>query len=410
MKTDLSVGARSRASTCIAMLAVALGAAGLLACPRGGSGRNEPSPSTSTSSSTSSHVDEEEHSGIIRRIKLPESVVVDAKIRTEPVTAQRLAAVLALPGEVSVNPDRSSRVSSPIAGRLERVDFKEGTFVKKGDVLAVVRIPELGKLRAAYLEAITRAKAAKVTERREAELLAAHATSQREYLDAKTNAEITQAEADGFGSQLAALGGGAGAGPGLLSLQAPLAGFVLSRHAVVGQPVTADQAIGAIVDLSEVWFLARIFEKDLGHIAVGAKTEVVLNAYPKEVFVGNVVDVGREVDPIARTLTARIVLQNRADMLRIGLFGTAAVAVDDPTPSAPPVLVVPRSAITEIAGKSVVFVREPDGDFEMHDVVLGGAAQGTVEIVKGLRAGELVVVEGVFTLKSVALKSTMAED
>jgi cobalt-zinc-cadmium efflux system membrane fusion protein len=114
------------------------------------------------------------------------------------------------------------------------------------------------------------------------------------------------------------------------------------------------------------------------------------------------------VDPAARTLVARVGLANDAGLLRIGLFGTARVAKGSATGEAR--LVVPRSALIEIAGKTVVFVRHPDGDFELHDVVIGEASIGVVEIVSGLRESEDVVVEGAFTLKSAVLRGTLGEE
>jgi len=71
---------------------------------------------------------------------------------------------------------------------------------------------------------------------------------------------------------------------------------------------------------------------------------------------------------------------------------------------------VPLTAVTRLANKDVVFVRQPDGDFELHDVTLGRSAQGRVEILGGLRAEEVVVVDGVFTLKSAILKGTFGEE
>ena len=75
-----------------------------------------------------------------------------------------------------------------------------------------------------------------------------------------------------------------------------------------------------------------------------------------------------------------------------------------------PRLVVPRSAVLEIAGKTTVFVRREAGEFERHEVVLGVAAPGKVEVVSGLEEGELVVTQGVWTLKSVLLKASFGED
>jgi multidrug efflux pump subunit AcrA (membrane-fusion protein) len=150
--------------------------------------------------------------------------------------------------------------------------------------------------------------------------------------------------------------------------------------------VAADHTLGSIANLSEVWFLGRVFEKDLGRLKVGVGAEVVLNAYPNERFQGKVDYLGQRIDPVARTVTARINLANRNDLLRIGLFGTAYVATGDPKPHEPRLL-VPRSAVTDIGQKPVVFVKQSDDAFEMHDVVLGDSALGMVEVISGLREG-----------------------
>ena len=71
---------------------------------------------------------------------------------------------------------------------------------------------------------------------------------------------------------------------------------------------------------------------------------------------------------------------------------------------------MPLSALTRIADRDVVFVRQPDGHFELHPVTLGRTASGLAEVLTGLRAGEQVVVDGVFTLKSALLRSTLGED
>jgi cobalt-zinc-cadmium efflux system membrane fusion protein len=184
---------------------------------------------------------------------------------------------------------------------------------------------------------------------------------------------------------------------------------VVMRAAVIGQPVRPDQVLCEIVDLSELWFLGRVFEKDLDRLALGASAEVQLNAYSRERFQGVVEYVGHQVDPVARTVTARIRLQNRQDRLRVGLFGTAYVSTGD-RERGEATLVVPRSALTEVAGKQVVFVRQADHDYELHEVVLGASAAGKVQVIAGLRDGEQVVVDGVFTLKSAVLKSTLAEE
>lgn len=373
--------------------------------------RAEPAaPKVPETTAEHGHVDEPEHAELPKIIRLSEAVIRDANIQTVPVVREVLPVTMALPGEIVADPDKSARLASPIPGRIESVRFKEGSVVKAGEVLAVIRVPDLGKLRSEQRSAAARATAARSNAQRLKELLDQRLTAEQTYVDAVANAEALEQEARAAGERLGALGLQAeGSNPSALTLRAPIAGVVVARNAVIGQPVGADEVLCEIVDLSEAWFLARVFEKDLGRLKLNAVAEVQLNAYWKERFQGTVEYIGRQVDPVARTVTARIRLKNTADRLRVGLFGTAYVSMGEGAQQRA-VLVVPRSAISEVAGKQVVFVQHPDRDYELHDVVVGASAPGKLEIVSGLREGEQVVVEGVFTLKSVVLKGTFAEE
>lgn len=360
---------------------------------------------------SSEHRDEPEHEELPRNVQLKPDVIAAAGIKTEKVVRKRILPTRKLPGEIVADPDRTARISSPVAGKLEVVRMREGATVAKGDVVAVVRVPELGRIHGAQAAAAARARAAKANADRLEDLSKKRLASEQAWLDAKAEAESHQAEARALSGQLAAMGSGAGSSgaPFLLSLRAPVAGVVVARDAVVGQPVAADQVLGTISDLSEMWFIARVFEKDLESIELGAAVDVQLNAFPTRVFPGKIEFVGQQVDPVARTVTARVRLTNVDHLLRLGLFGSALIGVPGASPTEER-LVIPRGAVTEIAGKQVVFVRQADGDFELHPVVLGRSAPGFVEVLSGLRDGEDVVSEGVFSLKSVVLKSTLAED
>lgn len=378
------------------------------ACSRSSAGVAEKAAPSPRAVASEEHA--HQHGALPRRVRLAAAVLAQVGIQTSPVTRERLALTVALPGELVADPDRSAHVASPVAGRIEQISFREGSSVKKGDLLAVIRVPELGKVRSGYAATLARAKAARANAARLEGLVKARLASEQSYLDALAQAEALEVEARAASDQLSALGlSGLEQAPSSLTLRAPLSGVVLSRNAVVGQPIAPDTEIAAIVDLSEVWFLGRVFEKDLGRIRISAKAEVQLNAYPKQTFQGTVEYLGQKVDSVARTVTARVRLVNRDDLLRIGLFGTARVSSDEAT-GKDAVLLVPRAALTEVAAKDVVFVRRAERDFELHDVVLGESAAGKVEVLSGLQEGEQVVTEGVFTLKSAVLKATFAEE
>jgi cobalt-zinc-cadmium efflux system membrane fusion protein len=383
----------------------------VVACQRSSGGVPTERTAAPKPAASAEHRDEPEHAALPRRVRLDPQVIADANIRTVPVTSETLAPTIDLAGEIASDPDKTARVSALVAGRLESVTFREGQEVKKGDVLALIKVPELGKAKAAYAATAAKAQAARSNADRLQSLSAERLAGNQEVLAASAEAAALEAEARASEEQLRALGTGTSGGlaGSQLALRAPVSGIVLARDALVGQPVTADQTIATIADLRELWFLARVFEKNLDQTHVGAPADVQLNAYPKERFRGSIEYIGNQIDPAARTVTARIRLVNRANFLKIGLFGVAHVGTGGNTDQRP-IIVVPRDAVTEIGGKPVVFVQQPDGDFDVHDIVLGEAALDKVAVVSGLRIGEPVVVDGVFTLKSAVLKSTFGEE
>src|SRR6186713_1564693 len=128
------------------------------ACSREREHEHGSAPSASASGPAHAHhADEAEHEAIPTRVRLEPAVVAAAKILTAPVTRQTLAVTLELPGELASDPDRTAKLSALVPGRLEAVHFKEGQSVKQGELLATIRVPELGKTKAAF--AATRSKA-----------------------------------------------------------------------------------------------------------------------------------------------------------------------------------------------------------------------------------------------------------
>ncbi len=356
------------------------------------------------------HVDEPEHGELPKNVHLSPELAEAAGVIATPVRREVLVRTFEVVGQLEADPDRVSRISSRVAGTLASIDFREGDTVVAGQRLASIRAPDLGELRGHKTSLVARLAAAKAQVERLATLEAKRLAAQQDVVAAKADVAALEADLAGITYQLRALGDGRRAGAaGELAVLAPRKGVVIARQAVVGDPVAADTVLGTVADLDEVLFAARVFERDLAKVRVGASAEVTLGAYPGDPFVGTVERIGHVVDATTRTIVARIRLRNREERLRAGLFGTADVALDE-SAGPDPVLVVARSAVTQIAGDNVVFVQEPDGHYEVHPVVLGASSPGKLEVVHGLREGELVVTEGVFTLKSALLRGTFAED
>lgn len=359
------------------------------------------------------HQDEaQEHEELPTKVRLRADVVKSAGIKTGPAMSDSLPATLDLTGEIAADPDRSARLAARVPGRIVDVRAKEGDRVKAGQTIALLESPELARARATLASATAKAKAARLNADRLKNLESKNLASGQEVAAASADASALDAEVAAARQTLAAFGQSADeaqGGSARVTIRTPLAGFILSRDAVQGQTVAPEHVIAVVGDLEHAYFLGRLFEKDLARVKVGASAEVRLNAYPSEVFEARIETIGRQIDPAARTVTARILVQNHGDLVKVGLFGTARVAIGPAEVPAKRV-VVPLSAVTKVANKEVVFVRQPDGDFELHPVTVGRSAGGRVEILAGLRPGEQVVIDGVFTLKSAILKSTFGEE
>jgi cobalt-zinc-cadmium efflux system membrane fusion protein len=358
------------------------------------------------------HQDESEHEQLPTKVRLEPEVVRSAGIKTAPAGSDSLPATVDLTGEIAADPDRSARLAARVPGRVIEVKAKEGDRVKAGQTIAILESPELARARATLASASAKARAARLNADRLNNLEAKSLASGQEVAGAAAEAAALDAEVAAAKQTLSAFGQGADDAQGgstRVTIRTPLAGFVLSRDAVQGQTVTAEHVIATVGDLEHAYFLGRLFEKDLARVKVGASAEVRLNAYPGEAFDAKIETISRQLDPAARTVTARILVRNHGDLVKVGLFGTARVVVG-PAEATAKRVVVPLSAVTRVASRDVVFVRQPDGDFELHPVTVGRTAEGRVEILSGLRAGEAVVVEGVFTLKSAILKGTFGEE
>lgn len=355
------------------------------------------------------HQDEPAHDGPPRRVQISDAVVAAAGIETAAATPQRIAPTVELVGEVVPDPDRTARVGARIAGIVESVAVRPGDKVDEGAVLAVIRAPGLQALRASQAALKAKASSARANADRLRTLADKRMAAQQEATAADAEASALDAEARASSERLRALGvGRSRRGPILFEVRAPLAGVVIDRGVVAGDPVTETSTVAKVVALDEVWFMAHIFEGDVRRVQEGSPVVVVLNAYPDDPFDGEVESISYEVDANARTLSARIPLVNREEKLRLGLFGQANVVVASEPARA--TLAVPRAAVTDVLGQTVVFVRHPDGHFELHAVTLGRSDSHFVEVLHGLRVGEDVVVAGAFNIKSALLRETFGED
>ena len=174
----------------------------------------------------------------------------------------------------------------------------------------------------------------------------------------------------------------------------PVTGVVTDKKALLGMRFMPGDALYQVTDLSSVWVIADLPEQDIGAVKVGAMARITLTAYPNERFDGRVTYVYPSLKPETRTVPVRVELANPGGRLKPAMFAQVELAIGTKTP----VLSVPESAVIDTGTRRIVLVQLKQGRFEPREVVLGARGENWVEIVKGVRDGEEVVVAANFLI------------
>jgi cobalt-zinc-cadmium efflux system membrane fusion protein len=163
--------------------------------------------------------------------------------------------------------------------------------------------------------------------------------------------------------------------------------------------VDASTPLATIVDLSSVWVVADVYERDFSRVRVGTAATITTPAYPDMAMAGRVAYIDPQVSPETRTAKARIEVPNPRQDLRLGMFAEASFA--GPAGSGAAVQ-IPRSAVQQVADRSVVYVVNPanDREFLERSVQLGEVTGKTVSVRAGLEPGATVVTDGSFHVRA----------
>ncbi|MBH0194681.1 MAG: efflux RND transporter periplasmic adaptor subunit [Nitrospira sp.] len=322
-----------------------------------------------------------------------------------PVTRGAALVPREFPATVQFNENEVAEVTTLIRGRVVKVYVDVGQDVKKDTLLAMLHSSDLGEAEGAYLKAVARLHEAELAHNRAKELYENKAVSLAELQRREAAMKTAQAEARAAQNRLELLGVPSQEIMRLdidqtikadVPLRAPFDGRVITRNITRGEVVETDQKLFTVAELSHMWVVGKVPEKDVQHIRKDQKVDVVLAAYPHAIFSGAITYIGDVLDPATRTMRLRVTVANPDRLLKPEMF--AAVRVHSaPTPDA---LTLPLEAIQDgLAGK-IVFVRRGASEFEVRKVTLGSEQGDMVVLLDGVSEGEPVVTKGAFVLKS----------
>jgi len=332
-------------------------------------------------------------------IRIAPDMLRDLRVTTGVVQARAAGETVSALGELHVNEDAYAEVASPVTARVTRVVARPGDRVAAGQVLAQLYSAELEQARAELDAANDRLAIARAAAARKRALVTDRLVPERELLEAEAALSEAAAAERVATAALRRFGGGEAG----LAIRSPIAGTVIERALVLGQLADPAKTVFRVGDLSTLWLVAHVYERDAVRIQIGRPATASFAALPGKASAAVIRSIGREVDAASRTIAIRLDVANPEGILRPGMSATAVMPLGEL--GAAPVIVAPAAALQRVGSAWVVFVPRGEAAFEARPVGRGRDLAGEVEVLSGVTAGEPIVVDGAFLLKAEADKA-----
>ena len=325
----------------------------------------------------------------------------------------------AFTGEVKVSEGKTVHVEAPVPGVVRKVLVDIGGTLGEGAPLFEIDSQDVAESKGNYLKKAAARDLAKTSADREAALFARKISAQVEVQEARARLAEADVELANARGRLLRLGvpraeieamdpGSPESMSGRLTVRAPQRGVVLAKHVSVGERVEPGKGLLLLSDLSEVWVWADLRERDaaavLGRVDGGVKLDAeVRSPAGGKPYRGTLDVLSGTMDEQTRTVKARIVVPNTDGRLRPGMFVNVRVFL----PGGGSVVAVPKVAVLSDEGRTFVFVHKEGDYWVRRPVTLGKRLGDMVEIRSGLAAGQRIIADGSFLLKSDVLRSKM---
>jgi len=314
-------------------------------------------------------------------VEAPPERVQAIGIRVEPARRSPLAASLRAVARIAVDESRLARIHVRFGGYVERLFVAEQSApVRKGQPLAAIYSDEVFRV--------------------EQELLQA-----KDWGDGLADRARQRLRVLGISSDDVAAMLGRGKPDEVVTIRSPVSGYVVALNVIQGDRVDPDRELFEVADLSRVWAIADVYERDLARVKRGLAAALTLDAYPGKRFDGRIAYVYPRLDTETRTLPVRVELPNTQGSLKPGLFGALEIRL-------PPKdgVTVPAEAVIDTGDRRYVFVETAPGRFDPRVVVAGEHSGDRIEILDGIAEGERVASSGNFFIDSESrLKASIAQ-
>jgi cobalt-zinc-cadmium efflux system membrane fusion protein len=348
---------------------------------------------------------------LVVRFDTPD-VAGDAGLELVEVQSRPITKTVECNAVIDFDGDRHAELATQVPGVAAAVHRDFGDRVARGAALATITAPDLGEAKASLLQADANHRLWEENHSRQISLQERGLSSQKEVLESETRLaerKIAQARAQ---HELLSLGLSmseieevrrSGDTSPTYIVRAPFNGVVVDRNITVGEVVEPSQTLFSVADVSRMWARLDVYESDAREIRVGQPVVLRVEGLPGESYGAHITWVSSRIDPDSRTLPARAELDNPGGELRANMFARAIVSVRDQRQA----LVVPKAAVQWEGCCNVVFVRKSETLYEPRKVLLGTEAGTVYEVLDGVSAGEPIVTQGSFLLKTEIMKGNI---
>ena len=309
-------------------------------------------------------------------LTMSENAVKLANIRTQAVQSGSASTRVRINGRIETDEGMVKSQVLHIPGRIEQLYVEyTGQRIQRGQKIATIYSPELVTAQKELREA------AKLKDQYP-ELVAA---ARKKFENWKLSAEQIKQIESTTSIQTN------------FEIMADVSGIVTNKKVQVGDHVMQGGILFEVSDLSQVWAIFDVYEKDLNRIKMSDEIEFTVKALPGEQFSGKVEFIDPIVDPASRTASIRVSVRNSGDRLKPEMLAEGYITG---TTDSNQGIMIPKSAVLWTGKRSLVYLqlKENEPNYHMQEVVLGNALDDHYVIKEGLKEGDLVVVNGVFSI------------
>jgi cobalt-zinc-cadmium efflux system membrane fusion protein len=318
-------------------------------------------------------------------------------LRIETAAALPLPMAEALNGRLALDENRTARISSPIAGRVLKLQAESGDRVVRNAVLLQADAPELAAADADWRKAQADEVRKKLAFERARNLFAHEVVPQKDVEAADADYRQSAAESRRTALRMKNLHA-SGSENGSFSLRSPLAGVVVERQVTPGMELRPDlpNPLFVVSDPSRLWLLVDVPERSLAQIRPGQKVSLETDAWPDVRFAATVDKVGYALDPTTRRVQVLCTVENPDGRLRPEMYARVSFLSD----SGRSVIALPNAGLVTEGIHTHAFVEASPGVFRKRQVSLALRGRETSYVDAGLAAGDRIVVEGALLLNA----------